>query len=93
MINFIVTLIKIVYLILRGIYHLIDWFLDLGVRAAEKVCSFALRVLTMFAPVIIYNILDASYNLTPRIVLAIIGAVRSCLSLLSSETLTQLLRL
>lgn len=80
-------LIYIVMLLIEGLQSAIFFTYNL----LNGILSRLEKLIVLFAPVVVYNIIDNLYNITPKITLYIMGVFQQCLSLLSSGTLTQLI--
>lgn len=84
-------LLKLLVFIVLLVFETLQDIAILLYRSANYIILKIEKLIVLFAPVVVYNIIDNLYNITPKITMYAIGVFQQCLSLLSSETLTQLI--
>jgi hypothetical protein len=83
--HFIVKLIILAFTLLETVAQSI-------VNCFNRSISLLGRLIVAFTPVVVYNIIDSSYNVTPRLIIFIMGVINTCLNLISSLSLETLMQ-
>ena len=76
-------LLSLVFKVLFFILLTLESLIYFSLNRLEKSLNYLGKLIVLFLPVIVYNILDNLYHITPRLVIEIMGLFELCLSLLS----------